>query len=338
MEKKFRVGIVGLEHGHVWGIVRQFLEHPNAQVVGIAETEPELIQQAKNQFGITAFYESAEALFDSAKPDIAVVMTDNAQGAVVTEAAANRGIHIFVEKPMAATFEQARRMMQAAMAHGIKLMVNWWTAWTPAYRHALELAKEGVVGPIHLFKFRIGHEGPKEIGCSPFFYNWLYDAERNGAGAYMDFCCYGANMASYLFGEAITAYAVAERLVKNELSVDDNGILILKFKSATAVLEGTWTQVGPGPSENPVMYGRDGTIAVQGDRVIIHRRGVREPEVVQAPALPAGRRNGVEYFMACLIDDRPVEGLVSAELGLLTQAALQAGLEAARTGREIPVS
>ena len=42
--------------------------------------------------------------------------------------------------------------------------------------------------------------GPKEIGCDPRFVEWLYDEEKNGADALMDYCCYSANMCARFLG------------------------------------------------------------------------------------------------------------------------------------------
>ena len=41
----------------------------------------------------------------------------------------------------------------------------------------------GEIGKLFYFKQRSAHNGPKEIGCDPHFWHWLYDEELNGAGA-----------------------------------------------------------------------------------------------------------------------------------------------------------
>ena len=47
---------------------------------------------------------------------------------------------------------------------------------------ALELVKSGEIGHVFHARIHMAHQGPKEAGCSPYFYNWLYDAKQNGAG------------------------------------------------------------------------------------------------------------------------------------------------------------
>ena len=93
---------------------------------------------------------------------------------------------------MAADLDGAETMLSAARQRGVPLMVNWPTVWRPALRYGLTLAIEGVVGDPIQVSHRGGHAGPREFGCSPQFSEWLYDPKRNGGGALVDYCGYGA--------------------------------------------------------------------------------------------------------------------------------------------------
>lgn len=132
-------------------------------------------------------------------------------------------------------------LLESAAA-GRLLMVNWPTAWIRETRHALALARRGEIGDLVQVKYRSAHGGPKEYGCSPYFYTWLYDGARNGAGAYMDYCCYGVNIARYLLGMPSRVTAMAGRLVKEYVPVDDNGVILMQYARALAIAEGSWRQ------------------------------------------------------------------------------------------------
>jgi predicted dehydrogenase len=254
---------------------------------------------------------------------------------------------MMVEKPMADSLANAERMRVAANLAGVPLMVNWPTAWMPEIRHALDLAASGAVGDIYRFTMRGGHGGPKEYGCSPEFYTWLYDRARNGAGAYIDYCGYGASMARLLLGLPHRAQATIGRLQKDYVDVDDNAVLLLRYPRAMAVVEATWTANGPVPDGGPAIWGRDGTLVVrrrparrEGERggqgiVVRITRDQPDGEPLEPPPLPDGERSAVGYFLSRLASDRPIEGLVSAEIGRDTQEVLEAGLIAAREGREV---
>ena len=128
-------------------------------------------------------YETYDELLEREDLDIVSCTTENARHAEVVEAAAARGLHVLVEKPMAASLAQAERMVAAASFAGVKLFLNWPSSWQPPLQHAIKLAREGFIGQVYEARYRGGHTGPRDLGCSPYFYSWLYDAELNGGGA-----------------------------------------------------------------------------------------------------------------------------------------------------------
>ena len=107
-----------------------------------------------------------------------------------------------VEKPMAATLEQADRMLTAARKAGTVLMVNWPTAWNRGIRTAYRLVREGAIGQVWQLLWRGGHCGPDELGCSEQFCDFLFDKHLNGAGAFGDYGGYGASLCVLFLGAA----------------------------------------------------------------------------------------------------------------------------------------
>src|SRR3569833_285604 len=179
MPAPFRVGVAGLPHDHVWGLLRNWNQLDGAELIAAADPNPPLLDKVRSECGVNTTYASYEELLEREKLDILTVATDNAGTAEIVEAAAARGIHVITEKPMAATFAQAQRMADACRQARVQLMVNWPTAWSPAIQTADRLIREGAIGDVHKLRYLAAHQGPKEIGCSSYFWGWLYDAERN---------------------------------------------------------------------------------------------------------------------------------------------------------------
>jgi predicted dehydrogenase len=331
-----RVCVAGLIHDHVWGMLRWWRESEEATLVAAADLNPPLLERARAEYGIETTYHSYEEMFDREKPDIVLITTDNAGTVDVVEAAAARGIHVQSEKPMSATLEQADRMVRAAEKAGILLMINWPTAWSPAIQTMDRLIREGRIGRPVQTRYRAAHNGPKEIGCSPYFYEWLYDRKRNGAGALMDYCCYGADLASHWLGKPKSAVGIAGRLVKDYIDVDDNAIILAKYPDAVGIAEASWTQIAPEGGANPTVYGTEGTVSVVGHRVRL-ARGEGEAQLLEPDTPPPGRRNGAEYLLSCLRSGSPLEGMCSPQVSRDAQAILAAGLRSAEEGREVPV-
>lgn len=334
MPETYRVGIAGLIHDHIWGMLRWWKQMEGAELVAAADANPPLLDRIRTEYGVERLYHSPAEMFDAEKLDIVTITMDNAGTADVVEQAAARGIHVMSEKPMSATVEQAQRMVAAARRAGIQLMINWPTAWNPTFQTMDRLIRNGTIGQVWQSKYRAAHQGPKEIGCSEYFYSWLYDRQRNGAGALMDYCCYGADLASHWLGRPRSVVGVAGRLIKDYIDVDDNAILLMKYPHALAVTEASWTQAATDGGANPSVFGTQGTLSICGSRVRL-ARGEREVEWIDPEPPAPGRRNGAEYLVSCLRSGTPVEGPCSAETSLVAQEILEAGLRSAESGREI---
>jgi len=328
MADRYRVGVAGLIHDHVWGMLRWWKELGDTELVAAADANPPLLDRIRTEFGVQTTYPSWAEMFEREPLDIVTVALDNASTVDAVEAAAARGIHVMSEKPMAATLEQADRMVAACRRADVQLMINWPTAWSPAIQTVDRLVRDGAIGPVHKVKYLAAHQGPKEIGCSPYFYNWLYDAGLNGAGALMDYCCYGADMAAHWLGRPASVVGIKGTLVKEEFPVDDNAVILMKYPRAFGIAEASWTQQATDGSANPSVFGATGTLSVVNNRVRLGRLN-RDVEWIEPDNPSPGRRNGAEYLVSCLRSGTPVEGMCSPQTSRTAQEILQRGLESA---------
>jgi predicted dehydrogenase len=339
--KTYRVGVASMVHDHVWGELRRWQELPNVQIVAAGDVNPELRERIQSRHGVTAIYNSWQEMLAAEKHqlDIVQIASENSVHADIVEVAAAEGLHILVEKPMAATLAQAERMIQATQKAGVQLMINWPTAWHPAYQEMERRILAGDIGQVRYFKYRSAHNGPKEIGCDPRFYEWLYDEEKNGAGAFMDYCCYGAAMAALYLGLPEKVTGLRGVLAKDYPLPDDNAIVTMQYRHAMAVAEASWTQTTGYVTANPVAYGSEGAIALQNGKVHLLRPG-QAVEVIEPTPLTFPYRSAPEYLIHCLENGTSVEGVCSAKNGRIAQEILEAGLRAADTGQtqNLPIS
>ena len=336
MADVLRVGVLGLVHDHVWDILDQFKEVEDAEVTCASDVNEPLLVKAAGS-GMKS-YRSHEDLLSEEDIDAVIVYTENSRHAEITEMAAEKGLHIMVEKPMAANLQQAERMLKAEKKYGIKLMVNYPTAWHPTFREAYKLAREGSMGRIYQVRYRAAHEGPKEIGCSPYFCEWLYSKELNGAGAFMDYCCYGANMCRWILGVPEKAVALGGTYVRDYLTVEDNAVLLMGYKKAMGIAEASWSQIGEGipPKYTLVINGSDGVIAA-GKELRIYR-AKKGWETVEPTPLEKELKSGPQHFVTCIREDKPFDNVVSPAHNRDAQAILQAGLVSMQEDRVIYLS
>jgi predicted dehydrogenase len=117
------------------------------------------------------------------------------------------------------------------------------------------------VGELRKLVVRDGHRGPKQIGVGPEFLDWLTDPELNGAGALMDFGCYGANLSTWLLKgqRPISITAITQQLnPADNPKVDDEATIILTYPNSQTIIEASWNW--PIGRKDMEIYGLTGAI------------------------------------------------------------------------------
>lgn len=336
--QKLRIGVLGMTHDHLWGNLTDLKQSTLGELVAGADPNEELLAKAQGEYGCPAVFEDYEKMLEETELDAVYIFGDNATGAELTILAAEYGLHVLTEKPMAANLDGATRMMAAVREAGVTLMVNWPFAWWPQLHKAIEMAKAGEIGQLFQTKYRSAHAGPKELGCSPYFYNWLYNAELNGAGALMDYCCYGAALARTVLGQPSRVTGVVGHCLKDYITLDDNAVIVMQWPRAIAVTEASWTQIGHLTSYFATIYGSDGTLHVEpgnNGRLLLATREHEDGIEVKVEPLPADRNNATNYFLSRISQGLPIEGLCSAEVSRDAQEILEAGLRSSSEGKAI---
>src|SRR5262245_29323576 len=166
MTARLRVGVLGLTHDHVWGNLAAIAAGDLGQVVAAAEPAPGPRERFARDHRSADLSPEYDAVLGRRDLDAVLVFADNRRSVELGARALARGLPVMLEKPMATDLAGAERLFAAALTAGLPLMVNWPSAWRPAIRHGLELARDGRVGEPVQLSHRGGHAGPREFGCS----------------------------------------------------------------------------------------------------------------------------------------------------------------------------
>ena len=334
-----RLGIVGLEHGHVTGFLRQGLKRTDVKLVGVAEPNAEIAARYIKQFQLdpSIVFSSLEEMLDRAKPQAVATMTSTFDHKRVVEVCASRGVHVMMEKPLAVSVEHARAIADAARKGKIHVLVNYETTWYPNNQILWsEIRERKSLGEIRKAVIRDGHEGPKEINVQPEFLAWLTDPVKNGAGALFDFGCYGANIMTWLMDNQrpLTVTAVAQTLKPAVYPrVDDDATIIVTYPRAQLVIQASWNW--PYGRKDLDIYGETGyiqTIAGEAARI---RVGKTPEETRKAPATAAPYDQPLSYLGAVVRGEIQPSGTTSLENNLIVTEILEAARTSAKTGRTV---
>ncbi len=331
-----RIGVVGLEHDHVWGALDEAASSQEVKIVGVAEPHEALRQQFSAKFDAPTFARYDQIL--DAGLDAVLIFTDNASHPYLIDMAGERGLAVMVEKPLAASIQEADRIVAMVHKHKMRLMVNWPFAWWPQMQQAWKMATDGTLGRVWQVKYRAAHAGPQKLGCSEFFCDWLFDAERNGAGALIDYCCYGALLARLVLGVPSRVTGIAGRLCNEELSVEDNAVLVMTYPRGMAMSEASWSQIGNLSSYITWIYGTEGTLMVQprtSGQLLWATEEHPDGVEVEVPGQEVSQQSPLAHFAHCLRTGEDFSPFCSLTAGRDAQEILSAGLISAELGEEV---
>jgi glucose-fructose oxidoreductase len=338
-----KVAIVGLEHGHVDGFLRQLPKHTDVKLVGIADADTELWKEYESKFSLpeTLFFKSEASMIERARPDAVLVYTSIGEHRHAIEIAAQYGVSVMVEKPLTISLEDALAIRRLAHEHKIHVLVNYETTWYPSNKAAYDEAHDNRIGEIRRVVVHDGHEGPKEIGVQPEFLKWLTDPEQNGAGALYDFGCYGVDLMTWLMhGETPLTVTAVTNHDKPEIypHVDDDATIVLQYPHAQAVIQASWNW--PFGRKDMEVYGATGyAITVAADKVRIRHQHDGDERVETAAPLPANERDSLSYLAAVMRGTIEPKGDLSAlDTNVIVMQILDTARESARTGRTLKLT
>jgi len=334
-----RFGIIGLSHDHVWDVLPELRANENAELVAVTSLQTPLLARAKKEYDINGYTDSQE-MAASEQLDAVLVYGNNRNGAEEAFKALDRGWHVLIEKPLAADLEGARNLLQKADSTGKRLMVNWPIAWWPQVQQAIAMAQAGEIGEIWQVRYRAAHQGPKEMGASEYFCDWLYDPNRNGGGALLDYCCYGAVLSRVLLGRPHSVTAVAGQLLKTDLDAEDNAVLLMQYPKGISIAEASWTQIDKMTSYRTLIYGSEGTLLAEPEkgRLLLATEKQPEGEEIEIMEPEEHMKGPIAHFLHGIESEQSFHPLCRPGHGCDVQEILELGMESASTGQRVALS
>jgi predicted dehydrogenase len=336
-----RLAVAGIAHGHNgWILGRK--NDAAVQLVGIYETNKELVKKMMDKYHLdpTLFYDDMNKMLEEVKPEGVLGFGTTLQHLGVVEACAPKGIHVMVEKPLATTVADAEKMVGLARKHKILLLTNFETSWYPTTDKSFALTRDtAFMGPIRKVVVHDGHEGPKEIGVSKEFFEWLTDPVQNGGGALMDFGCYGANLMTLLMNGTmpLSVTAVTSQYKPHIYpKVDDEATIILQYPGAQCIIQASWNW--PFARKDMAIYGSNGYIITK-DNYNMKAKGKVGSEVdYKLTAQETNTYTSPFLYFADAIRNKisiPAFGAYSIENNLIVVRILEAARNSAKTGKTI---
>ena len=351
--QEYKIAVVSMLHAHVWLHLGDMLEGHNAKLVGVAETLPELLQRAKRTDQIpqstktrpgvpeNLFFADWKKMIDETKPDIVWAFTPTNEHVDVVRYCAPRGIHVIMEKPLAATYQEALEIQALAKKYNILALANYGSTWQAASYAVKAAVDAGEIGPVWRLHAVQGSGGPGDPKTSSFV-KWLADPVQNGGGALIDFGCYIVNWSVWLKGMPESVYATANHLKPNLYpKVEDNATVVLNYKDGVAILEASW-DLPPAQRVGNEVYGMKGSIvggvvrkAGQPGATQTGGRSVPQGDPLEVTPLQPERSEPIAYMVDHIRHKQPLDGPSALDLNVAVQEVLEAAKISIKTGKAV---
>lgn len=355
--KKWKFVGINFDHMHMGDNLRMVFEHPSAEIVGLADEDPARMQASAQQFGIPAdrLFTDYRQCLEKTQPDVALLCPATARHAEWTEKVAPFGVHILMEKPFAASLQEADRMIHAVAATGKQLVVNWPLAWYPPHVTSKRLIDEGIIGEALEVHYYDGNRGPlrhlaDKVETSEEFAgrkseSWFYQRE-SGGGSLQDYLGYGVTLGTWFHGGRAPIEVTCMVDEPPLLEVDEHSITVARYARGLSKFETRWGTFSdpwthqPQPKCGFVITGTAGTISSYDYEKTIRIQTAQQPEGYElaVDAILPPHQNPVQYLIHCLETGEPVRGPLSPTLCRIGQQIVDSAVLSAREKRTVPLT
>lgn len=341
-----RVGIIGCGSITRFRHAPEYMANPHCEIAGFYNPSIKKAEEMSRMFGGKVYSSYMDMLLDK-KIDAVSVCTANKYHAPVTIDALKAGKHVLCEKPMAASLDEARNMVEASHKAGKYLMIAHNQRLEPANVKAKEILKGGELGRILSFRAAFGHGGPEFWSANKGKNTWFFKKDAAFAGVIGDLGIHKADLIRWLIDdeiEEVSAFlTTADKRDENGLpvEVDDNAICLLRSKSGIiGTLSASWTYYGE-MDNSTVIYCEKGIMKIYNtpdhDITIVKSSGEQVHYRFEKNETKEGYVNSgvIDLFVESIVNNVPP--MISGEEGLSALKIILACLESAKKGTVVKV-
>jgi predicted dehydrogenase len=242
MEKtrRIRVGLIGAgwigaHHG------MNVMANEHAELAGVFNPTEEKARAFVERTGSAAsVYRSYEQLLKAEDIDAVVIASPNAAHAEQAVAAAEAGKHIYLEKPMAITLEDCRRVVKAVERAKVKCDMGYHRRFSPLPQYARRLIKDGKLGELAFVESDYFHHIPGDLDI------WSWAGKKDIAGTPIHGGTgHNIDLLRYFCGEVTEVSCCRDIKMPRKIQVETEDVAILNLRFENGALGRVGLFLGP---------------------------------------------------------------------------------------------
>lgn len=258
MSRVLAFGVIGTGRMGLWHAKNLKSRIPGAKLVAVSDIDKSSAKRAGEETEVPWFQDYRKLLTMKDLDAVCVVTSTDTHAAIAAEAA-ERGLNVFVEKPMATSVKDADRLATAVRKARIKLQVGFMRRFDPAYAHAWKRVSEGHIGKPIIFKSTSRDPFPPPAwACDP----------KHGGGLQLEMHTHDYDLGRWFMqSEVETVFTAAECLVFPQLKRKvpefvDQVMITLNFANRSiGMVEGS-LNAKYGYDVRSEIYGTEGMVTV----------------------------------------------------------------------------
>ena len=342
MKEPLRYGVVGC--GRIAPLHLQAIAaNPRAKLVATCDIIEERARRAAERFGADFHSTDYRDLFRSGRLDAVSICLPHHLHADATVAAAEAGIHVFCEKPIATTPEDADRAIAACQNAGVTLGICLQNRYNAASRLLRQAVDQGRFGRLIQAAITFQNRKTPDYYRDPWHGRWATE----GGGTLTTQTLHTIDLMLWTMGPARAVHASVATLV-HDIEVEDTAAVAVEFASGAL---GAITSTTAGHtfwSQRLELVGTEGKAVIHNNRVVEWDFADGAPDRQEAMAIDElrgvpdergrygpGHERILAEFVRCVVEGRPFP--IDGREGRKVSDLLWAIYEAARTGRRTPV-
>ena len=233
---------------------------PRTEVVAAFDKDKALVGGFCRDFSITG-YTDLDELLANEKIDIAAVFLPHCDCADAAIKCADRGIHLLVEKPIAKTVDEVRRVAEAAKKNKVKITTGYCWRYHPVVKAMKECIEQGSIGSVVSVEARLA-AGKVERYIKGNA-EWMLEKAKSGGGPMYNLGVHWIDLLCYLLTDNIEEVCAVNTRTSDKYDIEDSSVALLKFgKGAVGILSTSYIVPDCFPNGRDLYIGIKGTKGV----------------------------------------------------------------------------
>ena len=245
----------------------------------VADIVLEKAQSMAEKHGMRA-YASYEEMIEKEELDLVVINLPHGLHREAAVYAAERKLHVFLEKPFANTTADCDAVLEAAEKNGIVLNIGHVQRYFWHNRKAKELIANGEIGT-----FVMMTELRNTIYFTEQRPKWFLNRKMAGGGIFMNYCAHSLDELKWFTDSHIKSIAGKARAADERFEVDGNAQVFVEMEDGTTAMFAFCGYQAPGMENAVYLYGTKGEIKIAGGKVYLSKMGSGFTEI--APEDPS---------------------------------------------------